>query len=315
MSKTRFQPQPESPPDSGVELISPTDLQSSKSSLPESWELTAVISAKKYNLSYESLLRFVLGELKKWTLKESDLSRSDLTREVAVYYFTEIPSEFNPSEADFSRITWDSKFAILRVKMPTEGHDLAQTWIQHSLYLEWMERTKTISPHEASLLQVQVGTTLELPTSPFTKSKKQPDCFLRPLGSSSLPPIVLEVGWSESRPRLIEDMELLLQGGGGQIQVVILINWSLRQNKTKVAGTVELWRLGQNGQPSLQQSESIFPSPNTLQPQHLEVTFGEVFQSQLLPSRNSSDKLYLDIDLLSDIAVQTFQPLRLSPAP
>ncbi|OOQ90559.1 hypothetical protein PEBR_03642 [Penicillium brasilianum] len=45
--------------------------------------------------------------------------------------------------------------------------------------------------------------------------------------------------------------------------------------------------LHQNGQPSLEQSEAIFPVPSPPQQQRLEVTRGEVFQSQLPTDRST----------------------------
>ncbi|CEJ62328.1 hypothetical protein PMG11_10830 [Penicillium brasilianum] len=83
------------------------------------------------------------------------------------------------------------------------------------------------------------------------------------------------------------DMELLRKGGGGEIKVVVLLKRRLLCNKTIVAGSAELWRLDQNDQPSLEESEAIFPVPSPPQQQRLEVTRGEVFQSQLPTGRST----------------------------
>jgi hypothetical protein len=137
--------------------------------------------------------------------------------------------------------------------MPGEGYDCVQQWLFNSRS-RWV-KDGLIDWDEHDLLEVRVGTTIELPASPFTKSQKQPDFFFRPKDKQLLPTIAVEVGWSESAPNLQKDMELLLRGGGGAIKVVIVLNWRVRRHRTVVAGTVDVWRLDQNGQPVIEQSE------------------------------------------------------------
>lgn len=80
---------------------------------------------------------------------------------------------------------------------------------------------------EYDLIEVRVGTTIELPTPPFTQSLKQPDFFFRPKDKKELlPTMTVKASWSESASDFKKDMELLLTGGGGAIDVVILVNWN-----------------------------------------------------------------------------------------
>lgn len=139
--------------------------------------------------------------------------------------------------------------------MPTQGHDIAQKWVINTV-VDWKD-DGIISKEEWRGLKIGFGTTLKLPTSPFPKFQKEPDIYIRPYDSDSefLPPIAFQVGWSETAPRLKDDVRILLEGGGGHIRVVIVIDWYLRKDGLTVTGKVDLWRRGLDGQPIHEQSE------------------------------------------------------------
>lgn len=73
-----------------------------------------------------------------------------------------------------------------------------------------------------------------------------------------MPRIVFESGWSESFNELLEDVRQWLVGANGAVQAVILIKWTKSSTTPAVRGLVELWVLGRDGMPRLQQTE-VFP--------------------------------------------------------
>ncbi|OOQ81800.1 hypothetical protein PEBR_43229 [Penicillium brasilianum] len=304
---------PSSTFDSGTPSLTFSSTESSVSVSSAEPGPNFVFSALEYE-SESKFLHFVIQELEIWHQKNLSSPEPGHT----VYQFTHLPISlgellFTEIDKRFRlRQTWNTNSRTLRVKMPGEGHDCVQRWLTKSCS-RWV-RSGLIDWNEYDNLDAGVGTDIKLPTSPFAKSCKQPDFFLRPKDDELLPTIAVEVGWSQSAPALREDMELLLRGGGGAVDVVILVNWKIRQQGTVVAGTVEAWRLDQNGQPTMTQSEEIFPIPNPAQTQRLGVTRRELFESILRPGRNPNEILYFDIDLLRSEASYTFRLINLSPA-
>lgn len=69
-----------------------------------------------------------------------------------------------------------------------------------------------------------------------------------------LPTVVVESGWSESRPRLHNDMNLWLKGTAGAVQMVLLIKWS-KLGGDRVKGYVEVYNLDPAGDENLIQTE------------------------------------------------------------
>lgn len=70
-----------------------------------------------------------------------------------------------------------------------------------------------------------------------------------------MPRIIFESGWSESFNELLEDVRQWLVGANGAVQAVILIKWTKSSTTPAVRGLVELWVLGRDGMPCLQQTE------------------------------------------------------------
>jgi hypothetical protein len=56
------------------------------------------------------------------------------------------------------------------------------------------------------------------------------------------PTLVIESGWSESRPQLHHDRDLWLIGGQGSVQVVLVIKWTKNPVK-QVKGDIEVFEL------------------------------------------------------------------------
>jgi len=75
----------------------------------------------------------------------------------------------------------------------------------------------------------------------YASSLKEPDQCVIPAGMS-LPTLVVERGWSESRAHLHHDRDLWLIGGAGSVQVVLVIKWAKNAAK-QVKGDIEVFDL------------------------------------------------------------------------
>lgn len=127
---------------------------------------------------------------------------------------------------------------ILRVKTkPTEIHDCHQGWVFKHI-VDWVlsgdltrdeedqlcTRVGTSKPFMVPLSEnPEANTALEM-TGIHRGSRKEPDLFLRVEGQS-LPTLVIETGWSESRRNIDRDMRLLLLGGSNIIKTALIIKW------------------------------------------------------------------------------------------
>ncbi|KAL1967341.1 hypothetical protein VTN77DRAFT_3387 [Rasamsonia byssochlamydoides] len=121
-----------------------------------------------------------------------------------------------------------------------------------------MLETQFLSTAECESLVVVSGTTFNSFSLSYTGSRKEPDLYILPYGQT-LPSLVGEAGWSESRAQLQRDMELWLRGGAGVVNLVFLSTWT--KNNGRVSGTLEVWDLDRTGNARLLQSEGIFPIP------------------------------------------------------
>ncbi|KAJ5668179.1 uncharacterized protein N7477_006749, partial [Penicillium maclennaniae] len=298
--------------DSDTGCLSPTGSQAP----PLYWDSTRLISVQCCEDISETL-NFITQELEKWQKQTSDFHRG-----ITVYLFTDVRREwgnalFQAIDEEFRvRKTWDSQARTLSLKMPTQGHDIAQKWVINSV-VDWKDDA-IISKEEWRGLKIGFGTTLKLPTSLFPKFQKEPDIYIRPYDSDSefLPPIAFEVGWSETAPRLKDDVRILLEGGGGHIRVVIVIDWCLQKDGLTVTGKVDLWRRGLDGRPIHEQSEDIYPVPKLLrgQVQNLGVTLDDLFLTTLRANQDPKRIAYFDIGQLREEADKVFKELELKTA-
>ena len=71
-----------------------------------------------------------------------------------------------------------------------------------------------------------------------------------------MPTIVIESGWTSSRPKLHEDMKLWLEGGAGDVQLVFLFKWS-QLTGGRVKGDIEVHNLNPAGNTTLLQAQVI----------------------------------------------------------
>ncbi|GFF34895.1 hypothetical protein IFM46972_04386 [Aspergillus udagawae] len=208
-----------------------------------------------------------------------------------------------------SRKSYNSKSRELQIKVRhTEITNCIQPWL-FKQPLGWL-LNGDITLEEEDLFYGSVGTTLYFRSGPYSGSWKEPDFFFR-AEHDYLPTLAVESGWSESKEQLHKGMELLLVGGNGSTNVVIIVQWT-RLQEARVSGTVELFVRDSNGMPTLQQSETIFPRPATRN--DLWIRRRDLFGPALVPGRNGNDMLYFNVEKLRDYATRTLGFMDLVPA-
>jgi hypothetical protein len=67
------------------------------------------------------------------------------------------------------------------------------------------------------------------------------------------PSFVIEVGWSESYPHLMNDMKLWMEGARPYVKHVLIIKYALNATTNEVRGKAELYALDAAGNPFCQQ--------------------------------------------------------------
>ncbi|KAJ9203610.1 hypothetical protein DTO164E3_2532 [Paecilomyces variotii] len=249
--------------------------------------------------------------------KDYILSSLYQVKEYHEFVFIDVPSSWGEAvlqlidESIPSRNSYNTITHTLRIRVVfTWIHDCVQGWLTKQL-VEWL-LNGDITREEESLLHLGVGTTLHFTTGPYSGSRKEPDFFFQ-VNDHILPTLVVECGWSESKGRIYDDMNLLFVGGNGSIKIVIIVKWA-KLGGSRVSGTVELFMRDRNNMPILKQIETVFPRPTTTNRQRLEIRRGDLFGDALLPGRNQSDILYLDVERLRDHATRSLRFMSLVPA-
>ncbi|KAJ9195159.1 hypothetical protein DTO164E3_6920 [Paecilomyces variotii] len=148
----------------------------------------------------------------------------------------------------------------------------------------------------------------------YSNSRKEPDLLLRP-DARPMPSLVMESGWSESLPRLQNNMNLWLIGSQGQVKATIILNGKLVANTNTVRGGVELYTLDRNRMPHLQQNIIVFPAPPAhAAAQQLVLTREEIFGGHVLQGQDPNDRFVFSIDLLREKATDALRLMNLVPA-
>lgn len=150
---------------------------------------------------------------------------------------------------------------------------------------------------------------------PYAPSRKEPDFLIRP-DNQRLPSVVIESGWSESLPRIYDDMNLWLVGGSGSVKAALILKWHRIGNSNAVRGHAELYTLDANGIPVLGQEETIFPTPppQQAQAQTIRLTRRILFGGTLPQGRNPNDLLTLRLERLRGAARDALSLMGLVPA-
>ncbi|KAJ5885025.1 hypothetical protein N7495_009535 [Penicillium taxi] len=158
-----------------------------------------------------------------------------------------------------TRSTWNAVSRKLTIKIrPRWIHDCIQQW--------WAETVTQMSVNglmtdmERSQIGSFVGTTLKFESGPYQNSRKEPDLFVIPkLATDNLLTIVFEVGWLESFKDLKEDIDLLLKGGEGSTNAVVVVKWTKHRFTKRIRGFADVYVRNIYGDPALRQHEAIFP--------------------------------------------------------
>ncbi|KAL2796739.1 hypothetical protein BJX66DRAFT_335716 [Aspergillus keveii] len=195
----------------------------------------------------------------------------------------------------------------------TSIHNCVQGWVISQM-LRWV-LSDLLNENEARVIEVEAGTTTKFLYPPYAGSQKEPDLLIRQ-PRQRLPLIVFEAGWSESKPQLLNDMNLWLVGGGGSVRAVVIVIWQGVGAGNEVSGTVELYALDSAGMPVRRQHEQVFPEPALQQARNQAITFTRRMRygDAVLHGRHPKDVLRLELDLLRENARDALGLLGLAPA-
>ncbi|CAG8941198.1 unnamed protein product [Penicillium salamii] len=210
------------------------------------------------------------------------------------------------------RKSWNSRDLVLYLKVPTRVHNSVQRWWIRCT--SELERNSIITPDEKNEIDGEFGTTLHLPSSPYSQSIKEPDVLIDPFDDLDLPSVVIECGWSESADELEADAEMLLRGSAGQTRVAVLVKFHLSKAHARVYGEASVWELDGLDQLVKRQTETIFPQPTLHQTQALRITRGELWRGALGAMRNPREPLNFSIDILREFATERLEKMGLRPA-
>ncbi|CRG89778.1 hypothetical protein PISL3812_06817 [Talaromyces islandicus] len=147
---------------------------------------------------------------------------------------------------------------------------------------------------------------------PYSHSAKEPDRCVIP-GSSKVPTIVVEAGWSESRSQLHEDMKLWLTGGRPDVQLVIVLKWT-KGLEDRVEGDVEVFERDASGSPRSVQRETVYPTPAHAAQQAIRITKRHLWGRHLPAGYDGNEGFDLSLDLLREIALRALHSQGCSPA-
>jgi len=201
-------------------------------------------------------------------------------------------------ESRSTRLSYDSTTKSFLIKVPTPTHNSVSLWL-HRVLTECL-LNGIFNAVEMKLIGPGADDTINLPNGIFANTKKQPDAQLLVEGLM-YPTVCFEVGWSESQVHLESDMNRLLIGGQGEINVVILLKWY--NTKAGVGGQIQVWRLDAAGVPRRDQEEIVFPAP-TLPQAPLRLTRQELFGASIVPGRLPTDVIPFSLDDLRTVATQ-----------
>ncbi|KAJ9292745.1 hypothetical protein DTO271G3_8444 [Paecilomyces variotii] len=214
----------------------------------------------------------------------------------------------------YFRINYNAVTSTIWIRaMPTPINVCHQSWVITQRG-RWY-RNGLITADEDDYLNVRMGTTISFVGGPYSTSRKEPDLLLRP-DARPMPSLVMESGWSESLPRLQDDVNLWLIGSQGKVKATIILNWQRVLNTDTVRGRVELYTLDRNGVPRLQQNIIVFPAPppSRAAAERLVLTRKDIFDDHVFQGQNPKDEFGFEIDLLRHKATEELMLMNLRPA-
>ncbi|KAJ5888711.1 hypothetical protein N7495_008752 [Penicillium taxi] len=228
----------------------------------------ALSSQSSPSAEYEELavvIAISAGEFSRRKLKKYIFSQIEDSTEATVLIIDGVKPSwgrdiFDSLKDHRTRSTWNVVTENLTIKiMPSWIHDCIQPWWVETV--TQMSITGLMTSIERRQIRTFMGTTLEFQSGPYMNSRKEPDLFVIPkLAVDSLPSVAFEVGWSESHKKLKADVDLLLTGGDGSINVVVVVKWKKHRLSQRVHGFADVYVRDVFGIPVLRQHEVIFPA-------------------------------------------------------
>ncbi|OGM49607.1 hypothetical protein ABOM_001658 [Aspergillus bombycis] len=184
--------------------------------------------------------------------------------------------------------------------MATPLHNADQEWFARSREI-WLS-TGVLNAVERNMLLTSANTKFRLTGYPLTGMEKAPNVGVQ-LNGTGLPRVVFESGFLQSGESLRDDMLDWFLGGGGAVQAVILVKWRPSQARMHIRGDVELYTLGRDGMPRLQECQRIYPRPpGPAGRQTLRLTRKMFFGNNTGPGRSPNDAFLMELDQLRAVA-------------
>ncbi|KAF8456200.1 hypothetical protein BGX38DRAFT_1266510 [Terfezia claveryi] len=115
-----------------------------------------------------------------------------------------------------------------------------------------------LTPQEFSILDFQVGTTIDGFQGAYANSVKEPDALLQ-VDTDLIPSLVMEAGWSESFPKLRSDVNIWMEGGG-VTKIAILVKFTKHQGN-RFGAFLEVARCNAAGGCIWVNRQHLFPTP------------------------------------------------------
>ncbi|OGM42404.1 hypothetical protein ABOM_008404 [Aspergillus bombycis] len=152
-------------------------------------------------------------------------------------------------------ISYNPISLVLSIKMPTVAHEAVQEWVISEVKVKTL-LTGFFSVGELDSIFILGPRRYDSFPPPWNNIYKEPDVAITFAGVP-LPMIAVEVGYTESWPKLLRDRDLWIIGGAPHVNAVLLVKWNLRKNN-HVAGYLELHRPGVANPPRLVSIKKLF---------------------------------------------------------
>ncbi|KAH8432329.1 uncharacterized protein LDX57_009967 [Aspergillus melleus] len=197
--------------------------------------------------------------------------------------------------------------------MPSEVHESHMTWVKDVMG-QWLQQGTLTFP-EYRHLKLLASPRQRFTQGPYSGSIKEPDACMRP-DNLVRPTFVVEAGWSEPRRELLDDMNLWLVGGNGEVNAVLILDWRRIGTSNRVEGVADLYVRDRQGMLICQQREQIFPAPNPQQAanQAIHVTRRVLFGPTVSQGRNPREVLNMSVDFLRSSGREQMSLMGLVPA-
>ncbi|QKX54989.1 uncharacterized protein TRUGW13939_02079 [Talaromyces rugulosus] len=219
----------------------------------------------------------------------------------------------NFAENQATRLTYDAELKVFRVVvMPTPTHEAHIDWLHQSI-LDAVGAGHLTSP-ESKRLRLSGANRKRLTNTANQTSTKEPDALLIPF-SVTVPTIVVETGWSESKRQLVRDKNIWLGDTRGQVQAVIVIKWRPNYHTREVSGVLEVHKPNASPNGTLDQTEKIFPIPTNGTSQVIQFTKAELFAGSPMSIQNPGQLIDFTLDALRLTAQEAMQEHGFNPKP